>query len=44
LVEKEEKTEESLLLPREELLAAGLHIGTRVKTEDMEKKELKLNK
>jgi len=37
LVEKEEKTEESLLLPREELLAAGLHIGTRVKTEDMEK-------
>ncbi len=37
MVEKEEKTEESLLLPREELLAAGLHIGTRVKTEDMEK-------
>jgi small subunit ribosomal protein S2 len=37
LVEKEAKTEETLLLPLEELLAAGLHIGTRVKTEDMEK-------
>ncbi|MBS7626356.1 30S ribosomal protein S2 [Candidatus Bathyarchaeota archaeon] len=28
---------ENLLQPLEELLAAGLHIGTRVKTEDMEK-------
>ena len=26
---------EDLLLPLEELLAAGLHIGTRIKTEDM---------
>jgi small subunit ribosomal protein S2 len=28
---------ENLLQPLEELLAAGLHIGTRVKTKDMEK-------
>ncbi|MEM3017600.1 MAG: hypothetical protein QXO25_01820, partial [Candidatus Bathyarchaeia archaeon] len=28
---------ENLLQPLEELLAAGLHIGTRVKTGDMEK-------
>jgi small subunit ribosomal protein S2 len=28
---------ENLLLPLEELLAAGLHIGTRIKTVDMEK-------
>jgi len=34
---KETKEDENLLLPLEELLAAGLHIGTRVKTEDMEK-------
>ena len=27
---------EDLLLPLEELLAAGLHIGTRIKTGDME--------
>jgi len=27
---------ENLLLPLEEMLAAGLHIGTRVKTDDME--------
>lgn len=27
---------ENLLLPLEELLAAGLHIGTRIKTGDME--------
>jgi small subunit ribosomal protein S2 len=27
---------EGLLLPLEELLAAGLHIGTRIKTEDMQ--------
>jgi small subunit ribosomal protein S2 len=35
--EKEAKDNENILLPLEELLAAGLHIGTRVKTEDMEK-------
>ncbi|MBS7655342.1 30S ribosomal protein S2 [Candidatus Bathyarchaeota archaeon] len=34
---KETKENENLLLPLEELLAAGLHIGTRVKTEDMER-------
>src|SRR5437867_11780799 len=28
---------ENLLLPLEELLAAGLHIGTRIKTVDMER-------
>ena len=28
--------EQDLLLPLEQLLAAGLHIGTRIKTEDME--------
>jgi len=27
---------ENLLLPLEEMLAAGLHIGTRIKTGDME--------
>jgi len=37
-VEKEEVPKaENLLQPLEELLAAGLHIGTRVKTGDMEK-------
>ncbi|MGQ9542933.1 MAG: 30S ribosomal protein S2 [Candidatus Bathyarchaeia archaeon] len=36
--EKEEMPKtENLLQPLEELLAAGLHIGTRVKTGDMEK-------
>ena len=35
--EREEKPKaENLLQPLEELLAAGLHIGTRVKTKDME--------
>ena len=35
--EKEEMPKsEDLLLPLEELLAAGLHIGTRIKTGDME--------
>lgn len=33
----EEETSAGLLLPLEELLAAGIHIGTRIKTEDMEK-------
>lgn len=33
----EEEKSASLLLPLEELLAAGIHIGTRIKTEDMEK-------
>jgi small subunit ribosomal protein S2 len=38
---KEEKTEapaveEELLLPRDTLLSAGIHIGTRMKTKDME--------
>jgi len=37
-IEKEEVPKaENLLQPLEELLAAGLHIGTRVKTGDMEK-------
>lgn len=31
------ETEEKYLLPREELLSAGVHIGSRVKTGDMEK-------
>jgi small subunit ribosomal protein S2 len=41
-VEEEEKTqeaqapEETLLLPRDTLLSAGIHIGTRMKTLDME--------
>ncbi len=29
--------EEELLLPRDSLLSAGIHIGTRIKTRDMEK-------
>lgn len=33
----EEEKSAGLLLPLEELLAAGIHIGTRIKTEDMEK-------
>ncbi|MCW4042301.1 MAG: 30S ribosomal protein S2, partial [Candidatus Bathyarchaeota archaeon] len=37
-IEREEMPKaENLLQPLEELLAAGLHIGTRVKTRDMEK-------
>ena len=37
-IEREEMPKaENLLQPLEELLAAGLHIGTRVKTGDMEK-------
>ncbi len=34
--EDQEMTGEVLLLPLEQLLAAGLHIGTRIKTEHME--------
>lgn len=33
---KQEKTMEELLLPRDTLLSAGIHIGTRMKTRDME--------
>jgi len=32
----ETQNTDNLLLPLEELLAAGLHIGTRIKTESME--------
>ncbi|KYH41360.1 MAG: 30S ribosomal protein S2 [Candidatus Bathyarchaeota archaeon B26-1] len=32
----EETQEEELLLPQEELLSAGVHIGTKMKTKDME--------
>lgn len=35
IVEKQ-PTEEGLLLPIEALLSAGIHIGTRIKTKDME--------
>ncbi len=34
--EVEVAVEEELLLPRETLLSAGVHIGTRIKTKDME--------
>lgn len=34
--ETEKSAEEALLLPRETLLSAGIHIGTRIKTADME--------
>ncbi|RJS68079.1 30S ribosomal protein S2 [Candidatus Bathyarchaeota archaeon] len=34
--EAEETQEEELLLPQEELLSAGVHIGTKMKTKDME--------
>jgi small subunit ribosomal protein S2 len=33
---KEAQSEETLLLPRDTLLSAGIHIGTRMKTLDME--------
>ena len=33
---KETQPEETLLLPRDTLLSAGIHIGTRMKTLDME--------
>lgn len=33
---EEELVEDSLLLPIEALLSAGIHIGTRIKTKDME--------
>jgi len=36
-VSNSKETEEKYLLPREELLSAGVHIGSRVKTGDMEK-------
>jgi len=32
----EEKIEENLLIPRDQYLAAGIHIGTQIKTLDME--------
>jgi len=32
----EEKQEENLLIPRDQYLAAGIHIGTQIKTLDME--------
>ena len=32
----QETTMEGLLLPRDTLLSAGIHIGTRMKTRDME--------
>lgn len=34
--EQEEPMMEGLLLPRDTLLSAGIHIGTRMKTRDME--------
>ena len=34
---KEETEEEGMLLPRDTLLSAGIHIGTRMKTKDMSK-------
>jgi len=34
---EETKTEETLLIPREVYLSAGVHIGTRIKTGDMDK-------
>ncbi|MCD6528973.1 30S ribosomal protein S2 [Candidatus Bathyarchaeota archaeon] len=34
---EESKTEEELLIPRETYLSAGVHIGTKIKTGDMEK-------
>ncbi|OYT44515.1 30S ribosomal protein S2, partial [Candidatus Bathyarchaeota archaeon ex4484_40] len=33
---EETQEEEELLLPQEELLSAGVHIGTKMKTKDME--------
>jgi len=35
-LEREKVAEEELLLPRDTLLSAGIHIGTRMKTRDME--------
>ncbi|RJS70206.1 30S ribosomal protein S2 [Candidatus Bathyarchaeota archaeon] len=35
-LERETVAEEELLLPRDTLLSAGIHIGTRMKTRDME--------
>lgn len=35
-LERETVAEEELLLPRDTLLSAGIHIGTRMKTKDME--------
>lgn len=35
-LERETIAEEELLLPRDTLLSAGIHIGTRMKTKDME--------
>ena len=34
---EETKNEEDLLIPRESYLSAGVHIGTKIKTGDMEK-------
>ena len=34
---EESKSEEELLIPRESYLSAGVHIGTKIKTGDMEK-------
>lgn len=34
--ETEVKIEEELLLPQDTLLSAGVHIGTRMKTKDMD--------
>ncbi len=34
--EQSEESQEELLLPQDALLSAGIHIGTRIKTKDME--------